>query len=106
MPNFNRFTIKAQEALQNAQDMVARQNHGELKALHLLSALLSDEQTLVRPLLVRSNVNVSELERAMESILNELPKIFSGGGVSQLYLSQELMKIFFRRLFMQKGLDL
>ena len=93
MPNFNRFTIKAQEALQNAQDMVARQNHGELKALHLLSALLSDEQTLVRPLLVRSNVNVSELERAMESILNELPKIFSGGGVSQLYLSQELMKI-------------
>ena len=48
MPNFNRFTIKAQEALQNAQDMVARQNHGELKALHLLSALLSDEQTLVR----------------------------------------------------------
>ena len=92
MPNFNRFTIKAQEALQNAQDMVARQNHGELKALHLLSALLSDEQTLVRPLLVRSNVNVSELERAMESVLKELPKIFSGGGVSQLYLSQELMK--------------
>ncbi len=93
MPNFNRFTIKAQEALQNAQDMVARQNHGELKALHLLSALIGDEQTLVRPLLVRSNVNVSELERAVEGILNELPKIFSGGGVGQLYLSQELMKI-------------
>ena len=94
MPNFQRFTIKAQEALQNAQDMVARQNHGELKALHLLLALLGDEQTLVRPLLTRSNVNVAELERAATRALDEQPKIFSGGGnVGQLYLSQELMKI-------------
>ncbi len=94
MPNFQRFTIKAQEALQNAQDMVARHNHGELKALHLLSALLGDEQTLVRPLLTRSNVNVAELERATTNALEGQPKIFSGGGnVGQLYLSQELMKI-------------
>jgi ATP-dependent Clp protease ATP-binding subunit ClpB len=94
MPNFNRFTIKAQEALQNAQEEVARRNHGELKALHLLRALLSDEQTLVRPLLVRSNVNVSELEREASEALDTLPKIFSaGGGVGQLYLSQELMRI-------------
>ncbi|TSA44537.1 AAA family ATPase, partial [bacterium] len=94
MPNFQRFTIKAQEALQNAQEIVARQNHGELKALHLLSALLSDEQTLVRPLLTRSNVNVPELERATSESLQDVPKIFNaGGGVSQLYLSQELMKI-------------
>ncbi len=93
MPNFNRFTIKAQEALQNAQEAVARHNHGELKALHLLSALLGDEQTLVRPLLIRSNVNVSDLERAISESLDTVPKIFSAGGVGQLYLSQELMKI-------------
>jgi ATP-dependent Clp protease ATP-binding subunit ClpB len=94
MPNFNRFTIKAQEALQNAQEMVARRNHGELKALHLLSALLDDEQTLVRPLLVRGNVNVPELERAVTEVLDTQPKIFSGGGaVGQLYLSQDLMRI-------------
>ena len=94
MPNFQRFTIKAQEALQNAQEAVARHNHGELKALHLLSALLNDEQTLARPLLVRSNVNVSELERAVSDALQGVPKIFSvGGGVGQLYLSQELMMI-------------
>ncbi|MGC9611053.1 MAG: AAA family ATPase [Minisyncoccia bacterium] len=94
MPNFNRFTIKAQEALQNAQESVARHNHGELKAIHLLSALLQDEQTLVRPLLVNAGVNVSELERETENFLGTLPKIFSaGGGVGQLYLSQELMRI-------------
>ena len=93
MPSFNRFTIKAQEALQNAQELVARQNHGELKALHLLSALLSDEQTLVRPMFLRANTNLIELEKEIENQLQRLPKIFAGGTVSQLYLSQELMKI-------------
>jgi len=40
MQQFNRFTIKAQEALQNAQDLATAQNHGEFGALHLLSALM------------------------------------------------------------------
>ncbi len=94
MPNFQRFTIKAQEALQNAQEMVARYNHGELKALHLLAALVDDEQTLVRPMLVRANVNLSELDREVRTTLEKLPKIFSSQGVvGQLYLSQELMRI-------------
>lgn len=93
MPNFHRFTIKAQEALQSAQELVAKYNHGELKALHLLHALLSDETTLVRPMLLRANLNLINLEKELESELLRLPKIFTGGSVGQLYLSQELMKI-------------
>jgi len=93
MPNFHRFTIKAQEALQNAQELVARYNHGELKAIHLLRALLADEQTLVRPMFIRANVNIVELEKEIEHRLLIQPKIYTGGVVSQLYLSQELMKI-------------
>ncbi len=94
MPNFQRFTIKAQEALQNAQEMVARYNHGELKALHLLAALLDDETTLVRPMLLRANVELPNLERGVAKTLEKLPKIFASHGmVGQLYLSQELMRI-------------
>ena len=94
MPNFHRFTIKAQEALQSAQELVSRENHGELRALHLLAALLEDEQTLVHPMLVRGGVDLGALERALEETLHTIPKIFAmGGGVGQLYLSQELMKI-------------
>ncbi len=91
--NFHRFTIKAQEALQNAQDLVIRYNHGELKALHLLRALLADEQTLVRPMLIRSNVNLNELEREIDNKLQMQPKIFTTSPIGQLYLSQELMKV-------------
>lgn len=94
MANFNRFTVKAQEALQGAQELVAREQHGELKALHLLATLIADEATLVRPMLTRSNVNIGTLARAIDSELASLPKLFSpSGNVSQLYLSQELMRI-------------
>jgi ATP-dependent Clp protease ATP-binding subunit ClpB len=93
MPNFHRFTIKAQEALQNAQEIAAKKNHGELKSLHLLAALLEDEQSLVIPVLERSGVKIEQLDEQIETELNRIPPIVSTGALGQLYLSQELMKV-------------
>jgi len=93
MPNFHRFTIKAQEALHNAQELAAARSHGELKAIHLLASLLEDQQSLVQPMLVRSGVDFEKLHRELEAELNRLPKLVSDSNVGQLYLSQELMRI-------------
>ncbi len=93
MPHFHRFTIKAQEALQNAQELAASKNHGELKALHLLSALLEDQQSLVIPVLARLGVNLEKLDEHIELELGRIPKIIGSSNVGQLYLSQELMKV-------------
>ncbi|RME60778.1 AAA family ATPase [Candidatus Parcubacteria bacterium] len=93
MQNFHRFTIKAQEALQNAQKIAAQYNHGELRAVHLLLALLEDSQSLVQPMLVRSGVNLEHLRVELEEELEKLPKIIASAMVGQLYLSQELMRI-------------
>ena len=93
MPNFHRFTIKAQEALQNAQEIAAKKNHGELKSLHLLAALLEDEQSLVIPVLERSGVDIEQLDDQLEAELDRIPPIVSNGALGQLYLSQELMKV-------------
>lgn len=93
MKNFNKFTIKAQEALQNAQDLAAQKNHGEFKALHLLISLISDEQSLVKPVLIKAGVNIDSLYKSVEDDLNKLPKIFAASSIGQLYLSQELMQI-------------
>ncbi len=94
MPNFQRFTIKAQEALQSAQEMVMRYNHGELRASHLLAALTDDEATLVRPLLEKAHIDLLALEREVIKSLELLPKVFaSGGSVGQMYLSQEIIRI-------------
>ncbi|MEY4731656.1 MAG: ATP-dependent chaperone ClpB, partial [Candidatus Parcubacteria bacterium] len=93
MANFNRFTIKAQEALQNAQELASAKNHGELKALHLLHSLMEDQQSLVQPTLIRAGVNMDRLHDEIEALTERLPKIFGNSTVGQLYLSQEVMKI-------------
>jgi ATP-dependent Clp protease ATP-binding subunit ClpB len=93
VPQFHRFTIKAQEALQNAQELAAQKNHGELKALHLLSALIEDQQSLVQPVLVRSGINLEKFHEELEQQIDRLPKIVTGGNIGQLYLSQEVMRV-------------
>jgi len=93
MANFHRFTIKAQEALQNAQDLAGKMNHGDLKAIHLLNSLLEDDQSLVRPALIRAGINIEELAKSTEEEMRKLPKIFSSTNVGQLYLSQEVMQV-------------
>ncbi len=93
MPSFNRFTIRAQEALQNAQELAAQRNHGEFRVLHLLHTLLQDEQTLVRPMLIKAGLNVENLLRDVEAEMKKMPKIFTASNVGQLYLSPELMQV-------------
>ncbi len=95
MNHFNRFTIKAQEALQGAQEIAASKNHGELKAIHLLAALISDSQSLVQPMLVKAGINLEEIDREIERELERQPKIFTSQppAVGQLFLSQELIKV-------------
>ncbi|MEK9150683.1 MAG: AAA family ATPase [Patescibacteria group bacterium] len=91
--NFNRFTIKAQEAIQNAQEIAGRRNHGEFKIIHLLAALVLDEQSLVRPLLYKAGINTESLSRKIDELLDKEPRLFSGANLAQLYLSQELMSV-------------
>ena len=88
-----RFTIKAQEALQGAQDIAGRENHGELKIIHLLISLIIDESSLVRPMVVKAGINLDILSQSLHEELKKQPKIFSSTSVAQLYLSQELMQI-------------
>jgi len=93
MPNFNKFTIRAQEALQNAQDIASQRNHSELKPLHLLLALIEDSQSLVQPILIRSGVNLEALHEEVQKQIDRIPRIVSAGALGQLYLSQEVMRV-------------
>jgi ATP-dependent Clp protease ATP-binding subunit ClpB len=93
MHNFHRFTIKAQEALQAAQDLAVSRNHSEFKAIHLLAALLNDENSLIRPVLTKAGINVDNLIREVELRLGKGNRIFSGSSLGQLYLSQEVMQV-------------
>ncbi|PIT92964.1 MAG: type VI secretion system ATPase TssH [Candidatus Harrisonbacteria bacterium CG10_big_fil_rev_8_21_14_0_10_38_8] len=93
MKSFNRFTVRAQEALQKAQELAGSYNHGEFRAVHLLKSLLEDEESLVIPILVKSGIDIKEVEHEIIHELEEMPKIFSSAAIGQLYLSQELMQL-------------
>ncbi|MEW5805312.1 MAG: AAA family ATPase [Patescibacteria group bacterium] len=95
MNPFNRFTNKAQEALQRAQEIAAEKNHPEITSLHLFLALLWQEDGIVPAVFEKFEFDLEELSERAEKKLEAMPKIFSLGQPSPFgpfYLSQELVK--------------
>jgi ATP-dependent Clp protease ATP-binding subunit ClpB len=89
---FEKFTIKAQEAVQHAQSLAQESSHQQLDPLHLLAAMLQEEQGIVHGLLNKIGANVSQLDRMVHSELRHFPKVTGGDG--QLHLAPALNKVF------------
>jgi len=90
---FHKFTFKAQEALQMAQEIAAMKSHSDLRAVHILASLLRQKDSLVLPILQNLKVNLAGLEASLNQELNSLPKLLGGSVVGQLYLSREVMEV-------------
>ncbi|MCK4684163.1 MAG: ATP-dependent chaperone ClpB, partial [Pirellulales bacterium] len=88
---FDKFTIKAQEAVQRAVDLAADRGNPQTTPVHLLFALVAEQEGIVRPLLEKIGVDRAHLERIIEAELSHLPKVAGG---SQPQPDQELVKVF------------
>ncbi|MEX0937466.1 MAG: ATP-dependent chaperone ClpB [Pirellulales bacterium] len=88
---FDRFTIKAQEAVQRAQEIAAEHGHPQMEPLHLLAALLVEGGGVVKPILDKIGANRGQLETMTQSELGHLPKV-AGGAPPQL--SSKLNEVF------------
>src|SRR3712207_1671962 len=71
---FDKFTIKAQEAVAGAQELARQRDHAEIKPLHLLAALLNEQEGVVHPLLQKIGANAGRIVQVVESELERLPK--------------------------------
>jgi ATP-dependent Clp protease ATP-binding subunit ClpB len=71
---FDKFTLKAQEALATAQQIVMAKSHTVLSPLHLLSALCNDDEGAVAMILKKIGANVSRIQEMTESELGRLPQ--------------------------------
>ena len=89
---FDKLTVKSQEAVQQAQSEAESLGHQQLQPLHLLKALLTEEQGIVRPLLQKIGVKIPQLESMVTSELSRLPKV--SGGAGQVAASREVMQVF------------
>ena len=84
MVRFDKLTVKAQEALQAAQEMGGNSGQQQIEPLHLLWALVSQGDGVVPPLLEKLGVAPARLAGEIEKQIEKLPKV---SGVSQQYLS-------------------
>ncbi|HSY59227.1 MAG TPA: ATP-dependent chaperone ClpB [Terriglobales bacterium] len=90
MVRFDKLTVKAQEAMQAAQEMGARFGQQQILPLHVLWALLAQGDGVVPPLLEKLGVSPTQLAGEVEKQVERLPKV--SGGAEQ-YLSPETNKV-------------
>ncbi len=76
--NLNNFTIKAQEIVQQAQQLAFNSQSPNIETGHLLQALLDDTEGPVTYLLKKNNVNISFVENKLKEQLARLPKMQGG----------------------------
>jgi ATP-dependent Clp protease ATP-binding subunit ClpB len=88
---YDKMTVKAQEALQEADSLVTRYNHSSVDVEHYLMALLEQQDGVVPPLFDRIGVNRDVLVEELDTILKEKPRIY--GSTAQVTISPELANV-------------
>jgi len=87
------FTHKAQEAILSAQNTAQEKSQHQVDALHLLSALLSQEESVVLNLLSRLGADIDGLKKKTDISIERLPVIATPQAFGQLYLTQDMAKV-------------
>lgn len=95
--NFDKFTTKSQEIIQEAQTLALANQHQQIEPTHIMLAMLAKDDNVIPFLLKKSNINPAVFRQLLEKQLTSFPKV--SGGSSQ-YLSSNSNKV------LQKALSL
>ncbi|MDH3574569.1 MAG: ATP-dependent chaperone ClpB [Desulfobacteraceae bacterium] len=83
---FDKFTIKSQELIQNAQSLASSYNHQQIEPEHLLSTMLKEPEGIARAMLNKLGVSTNDVSRELSNTIDKLPKV-SGSAVGDAYIS-------------------
>jgi len=86
------FTHKSQEAMLRAQAIAREQGQQQIDALHLLSSLLSQEDSIVLTVLRNLEVDIDDLKEKVRKAISQIPFLANPAGEGQ-YLTQDLAKV-------------
>ena len=87
------FTHKTQEAILSAQSSAQERGQQQIDALHLLYALISQEESVVLNLLQKLGADIEGLKRKTKTALDRIPTIATPQSFGQLYLTQDMAKV-------------
>jgi len=88
--NFNKLTLKAQEAVQNAQQIGADNENQAIEPVHVLVAMLQDSDGVVVPVLTKVGVNAEFIRQKSDDLVRALPKVQGFGGT---HLSNDTQRV-------------
>ena len=89
--DLTKFTERARGFVQNAQSIAVREDHQRLEPLHLLKALLDDEDGFAATLVTRAGGNSAQVREQLAQEFSKLPKV--SGGAGQMILDTSTAKV-------------
>src|SRR5712672_286458 len=88
-----KYTDRLKALVQSAQSLALRNGHQQLTPLHILKALLEDEDRLAANLIEATGGPAAQVQQAVDRELAKLPKV-EGAGAGQIYLAPETARLF------------
>jgi ATP-dependent Clp protease ATP-binding subunit ClpB len=83
---FDKFTLKSQELIQNAQSLASQHNHQQVEPEHLLAAMLAEPQGIAAAMLRKLGASPAEIAEELSRLIEKIPQV-SGGGMADAYIS-------------------
>ncbi|MBP6513108.1 MAG: ATP-dependent chaperone ClpB [Bacteroidia bacterium] len=99
--NFNQFTIKSQEIVQQAQSLASSKGQQAIEPGHLLLSMIQNDEHVIPFLLKKLNVNIGQLKTELEELVDGYPKV-SGGNP---YLGNATQSVFEKALSLIKDFN-
>jgi ATP-dependent Clp protease ATP-binding subunit ClpB len=93
MMRFDKFTLKAQEVIQNSQEIASQRGHQQIEPEHLLYAIFEQREGIIAPLLGKIGVKEDAIVQELGEALDQLPSV-SGGGIDSAYISPRSKGVF------------
>lgn len=90
--NFNKFTIKAQEAMQAATEIASSYGNQQIEPEHLLAAIVQNNEGVAVSLIQKVGVDPNTLRIKISGLIDKLPKISSSASTNQ-FMSQNLSRV-------------
>ncbi|MFX3624105.1 MAG: ATP-dependent chaperone ClpB [Ectobacillus sp.] len=93
----NEMTQKMQEAIMRAQSIAASHHHQEIDTVHILLALLEQEEGLAGRILQKMDVEIENITREVQAVLRKKPQVTgSGAEAGKIYITAALQQLFVR----------
>ncbi len=90
----DKFTIKSQEAIQEAQHFAERKGNQELQPEHLLWALTETDEGIAPQILKKAGADIKGLKNDLEREIDKFPKVSGATPAGQIYISSRLKEVF------------